>query len=126
MKTRSPTIEVHDSGLVAEHDQACCVCQHGKALLEMGSGRFQPCSSCQREGWRVQLVLPSLPARLGALPCWLLVRFVWPTFPVEHAWKARGTAFTLRDWTANRTDMCRGFDAVLWSTLAIILLAALL
>lgn len=35
-----------------EHNYPCCVCRTEKAVYLMGEGRFLPCWSCQRAGWR--------------------------------------------------------------------------
>lgn len=44
---------VTDGGPWAEHDMACAVCHQRKAVLELHSGNFQPCWSCQSQGWMI-------------------------------------------------------------------------
>jgi hypothetical protein len=44
---------VTDGGPWAEHDMACAVCQQKKAVLDLNSGRFDPCWGCQGAGWRL-------------------------------------------------------------------------
>ena len=56
-------LEVHkpvvhtDGGPWAHHDQACPVCQENHAVLNLNTGRYNPCWACRREGWRT-LKLP--------------------------------------------------------------------
>lgn len=51
------TVEIHrpaivtDGGPWAMHDMACAVCHDRKAVLDIGTGIFQPCWSCQSSGW---------------------------------------------------------------------------
>lgn len=60
------TVWMHDSGLVAEHDQPCYVCHERPAMYEMVQGAFggrftatfQPCSQCQSRGWRLSQEAP--------------------------------------------------------------------
>ena len=47
-----------------------------------------------------------------ALPTWIVTRMIVPTFPPEHPWRKR--AFTLSDWAAHQTELCRVFDLVFW------------
>lgn len=51
------TVPIHtpviiEMGLVVSHDQACAVCLVVKAVYDLNTMMFQPCWSCQREGWR--------------------------------------------------------------------------
>ncbi len=48
---KQPTIQIHDSGLVAQHDQACYICGNNKAIYRTDIGIFLPCDSCARKGW---------------------------------------------------------------------------
>lgn len=60
-----PVVQMHDSGLVARHDQSCYVCGNGKAIYRIDIGVFYPCDSCTRKGWKL-----SEPRRW--IPSWLL------------------------------------------------------
>jgi hypothetical protein len=42
-------VYVHDSGMLATHNMPCSVCKVKHAVLY--SGMFEPCWSCQEEGW---------------------------------------------------------------------------
>jgi hypothetical protein len=63
----------------------------------------------------------------GALPTWLLTKLllaVWinrsnSEHCRKHAW--RGRKFTLADWHAHETPMCRYFDATFFSGIALII-----
>lgn len=44
---------VTDGGPWAMHDYACPVCQERKAVIDLSAGHFQPCWSCQEDGWHV-------------------------------------------------------------------------
>lgn len=44
-------IIVTDGGPWAEHDVACAVCHERKAVLELATGHFRPCWTCQSQGW---------------------------------------------------------------------------
>ncbi len=39
---------------LAAHDQACAVCLHRQAILDVLSGTFHPCGVCQKNGWRLE------------------------------------------------------------------------
>lgn len=43
---------VTDGGPWAEHDYACPVCRTRHAVLDLSTGIFQPCWTCQTAGWR--------------------------------------------------------------------------
>ena len=49
-------IKVDDFGgaPVAEHNMPCSVCRVEKAVLDLGTGRFEPCWKCQSQGWRTE------------------------------------------------------------------------
>jgi len=47
-----PTVETHPSLLVAEHNMPCSVCMRESAVLDLPTGVFLPCWSCQIKGWR--------------------------------------------------------------------------
>ena len=57
----------HDSGLLTSHDQPCYVCHerpaiHDRVQREFGGpfvGTFQPCSACQKMGWRLARTIPT-------------------------------------------------------------------
>lgn len=57
------TVEVHVHGPAAEHNMPCCVCGKKHAVLYLSRGTFQPCWSCQEQGWRT-VRLPRWLARL--------------------------------------------------------------
>lgn len=59
-----PTVDMHPSGMVARHNYPCPVCRNKVAVLELHTGRFSPCWSCQSEGWRV--------TKLSLITRWLL------------------------------------------------------
>ena len=46
-----PTI-ITDGGPWADHNMPCAVCRALPAVLALNSGRFEPCWTCQRAGWR--------------------------------------------------------------------------
>lgn len=48
-----PVVNDFGGAPVAEHDQCCHVCRVYKAVLDLNSGLFEPCRSCQKEGWRL-------------------------------------------------------------------------
>lgn len=54
----------HDSGLAATHNMPCAVCRTQHAVLDLPTGRFQPCWECQRKGWHT--------VKLGRFAQWLL------------------------------------------------------
>ena len=55
----SDRVELHKPVIVtdgapwADHDYVCPVCQVKGAVLDLDSGRFQPCWGCQSNRWRV-------------------------------------------------------------------------
>lgn len=49
---------------------------------------------------------------LVALPTWALTRMVRPFLPAQHPFKDR--RFSLANWHAGQTPLCRGFDHVFW------------
>lgn len=46
-----------------------------------------------------------------SLPTWLLLRAIRPALPATHPWKHR--PYSLHEWRAGQTDLCRGFDLML-------------
>lgn len=46
-------VVITDGGPWAEHDMACAVCQRRKAIVDVGTSVYQPCSSCQQAGYRL-------------------------------------------------------------------------
>jgi hypothetical protein len=50
---------ITDGGPWAMHDCVCPVCRLNKAVLELHTGIFQPCWSCQQAGWGVRWKRPS-------------------------------------------------------------------
>lgn len=51
------------------------------------------------------------------LPTWIMFRVYRRLLPKGHAWRHR--RFTLEDWVAGETDLCRGFDLVFWCQIMI-------
>lgn len=49
-----------------------------------------------------------------ALPTWFLVRCALPYFREDHPWRLRPRFFTLDEWAAGQTPLCRAFDFVFW------------
>lgn len=49
---------------------------------------------------------------MSGLPSWLLARALIPFVPKDHPW--HGRRFTLTDWCAHETQVCRDFDTTLW------------
>ena len=41
-----------DGGPWAQHNMPCAKCGKNKAIMQLWDGTFQPCRSCQREGWK--------------------------------------------------------------------------
>jgi hypothetical protein len=52
MRPLKPIIEFH--GPMADHNMPCALCNTGSAVLELNTGIFQPCWSCQERGYRVK------------------------------------------------------------------------
>lgn len=52
--------------------------------------------------------------KLTALPTWLLTVFIIRFFslPTHHAWADR--KFSLTDWHAGQTPLCKQFDLLFW------------
>lgn len=65
IEPRQPTIDT-DGGPWATHDMACAVCRKEHAVLDLGTGIFRPCWTCQEKGWRL--------AKPGWFARWLLDR----------------------------------------------------
>lgn len=69
MELRQPTI-LTDGGPWADHDQACAVCHIAKAVIDVGTGIFQPCWGCQSKGymltWRRRRFRKKWPIRIYA------------------------------------------------------------
>lgn len=40
-----------DGGPWADHNMPCAVCRQRAAVLNLNTGRFQPCWGCQEDGW---------------------------------------------------------------------------
>lgn len=53
VETRQPQVWT-DGGPWAEHDQACAVCSRNPAVLQLWDGVYQPCWSCQSQGWELK------------------------------------------------------------------------
>ena len=51
MKIHATIINDFGGAPFAEHDMACPVCSVNHAVLELDTGRFNPCWECQKEGW---------------------------------------------------------------------------
>lgn len=51
-KVHDPVIKT-DGGPWAEHDYACMVCLERHAMLDLNTGMFQPCWTCQTDGWKL-------------------------------------------------------------------------
>lgn len=50
LPTHVPTV-ITDGGPWAEHDQACAVCSTNAAVIDLNVGMYQPCWSCQGQGF---------------------------------------------------------------------------
>lgn len=62
---------------------------------------------------------------IGAFPTWALTNAVTPFLPASHPW--HGRTFSLRDWHAGQTPLCRLLDiAFFWSMALSIVLCVLL
>lgn len=46
-------VVITDGGPWAIHDHACSVCSKNKSVLDLNTGIYQPCWTCQRAGWAV-------------------------------------------------------------------------
>ena len=44
---------VHSDGLIALHNMPCACCLKNHAVYQCQDGNFQPCWSCQGEGWKI-------------------------------------------------------------------------
>lgn len=53
MEVRKPEIFT-DGGPWAEHDQACAICHQRKAVLILNTYVFQPCWTCQSQGYEIR------------------------------------------------------------------------
>ena len=67
LRAHIPTIQMHDSGLVARHDQLCYVCGNSKAIYRIDIGVFNPCESCTRRGWELRAPRRWVPAWIMAM-----------------------------------------------------------
>lgn len=45
------TVDTFGGSPVAEHNMPCAVCRNKHAVLDMNTGKFQPCWGCQKSGW---------------------------------------------------------------------------
>lgn len=45
--------ELDDHGLFAEHNFPCPICHRRKAVYDCNDGKFGPCWSCHKDGWRL-------------------------------------------------------------------------
>lgn len=61
--------------------------------------------------------------KLTALPTWLLTMFILRFFPLHDGYAWVNRKFTLSDWHAHQTPLCKQFDLVFWITGLGILLA---
>lgn len=59
-----------------------------------------------------------------ALPTWLLTNLMTPFMKKSHPWHRR--YFTLEDWAAGETPMCRETDIGLWLSVIWILIFSFL
>jgi len=44
-------IRIETDGMVTDHNFPCPVCQERPAVLNHGTGNFEPCWGCQEENW---------------------------------------------------------------------------
>lgn len=54
---------------------------------------------------------------------WLIVCSPW--CPATHPWRARPTFFTLAEWHAGQTPLCRQFDVGFWIATELLVIATL-
>ena len=47
-------LEILDLGPAVQHNMRCAVCQEKHAVLNLNTGVFQPCWSCQAAGYEVR------------------------------------------------------------------------
>lgn len=47
-------LEIHDSGMVANHNFPCPVCLNREAVYCLNDGKFEPCWGCQKDGWELK------------------------------------------------------------------------
>ena len=71
-----PTV-ITDGGPWAEHDMPCAVCRVRPAVLNLNVGMFEPCWTCQEQGFRLvykrrrlgdgrRIPVPKAPPQSGA------------------------------------------------------------
>jgi hypothetical protein len=53
---------------------------------------------------------------LAAFPTWALTIAIVPLLSKSHPW--HGRSFTLRDWHAHQTPLCRVLDVLLYFSIA--------
>lgn len=53
---------------------------------------------------------------LGAFPTWAIVSALLPFLPKTHPWYRR--TFSLRDWHAHQTPLCRAIDVLFYASWA--------
>lgn len=51
--TEESIIVTTDGGLWAIHNFPCPVCREEKAVMDLASWQFHPCSECNHYGWRL-------------------------------------------------------------------------
>jgi hypothetical protein len=60
-----------------------------------------------------------------ALPTWLALKLGLKHFRPDHPWLQRPRFFTLQEWHAGRTRICREYDyAVWWAVLLLTIVLA--
>jgi hypothetical protein len=57
-------------------------------------------------------------------PTWLLTRALTPFLPLDHPWRYRH--FTLANWAAGATPLCRDLSLCIWVSLITLLLMILI
>jgi len=58
IEVHKPSVSIHSSRMMADHDYACPVCLEEHAVYEVGLGWFAPCWNCQTRGWSVSRLKP--------------------------------------------------------------------
>lgn len=63
IEIKTASVWLHDSGMLVQHDYPCTVCSEEPAVLNLGTGIFQPCRTCESKGYRVTQTPPSFNFR---------------------------------------------------------------
>lgn len=75
--------------------------------------------------WDRTVPRPGFFSKLLAFPTWFLVWLSRPYRREGHPWRSWDNCCSLRDWTANRTELTREFDQIFWFLLWVLVFTLL-